>query len=70
MLTDRGRRLALRASLRPQLELWFGLAWLKVVLRNYGEFVNVILLYTMRALLARSQAEQLDASSFKADVGN
>jgi len=39
---------------------------LKVVMGNYGEFANVILPYTMRSLLAPSQAEQLDASSFKA----
>ena len=28
MANRRGRRLALRASLRPQLTLWLGLAWL------------------------------------------
>jgi len=28
MANRRGRRLALRASLRSQLELWLGLAWL------------------------------------------
>jgi len=29
-----GRRLALRASLRPQLELWLGLAWNPAVIRK------------------------------------